>query len=215
MTISFLDMQNMIAFDLRGVNTAIETGFQVHIQEAIRWAISLVDSELFYFNSKVSYTITNPDQELADYYQLPIDYGSIVCNPAIKDDNGKIIRILEKLSNNDLDLLNMSGGKGLPMYFTIINDQLRLGPTPDASYRVTINYVFKYPKLINDGDTNAWLEEAADYVRFKAGGKLAVVPLRNARMASELRPFAEEALGSLRRKTLDWLSLESIIPNDL
>lgn len=212
---TFLEIQNKIAFDLRGVNTAIETGFIEQIKDGIRQVINKLQSDLYWFNSQVSYIYTNPNQALADYYRLPKDYVSLVNDPALIniEDDDRVI--LSRVSNNILDTINLQSRKSKPRYYNLINDQLRVGPVPDKRYRVQINYVKKFPVLMNDTDTNPWLNEVEDLIRYSTCYRLAVMPLRNTQLASDLRPIIAELENNAKMKTLDYLSVEGIIPNDI
>lgn len=212
--VTFLELQNKIAFDLRGLNTAAETGFVAQIKDAINQAIDSLSSTMFWFNCQVSYTTTNPNQPLAEYYSLPVDYKTLICDPSLVTTDNNKRRVLSRVTNNDIDELNSTKQKDIPRFYTIIADQLRLSPIPNGVYTITINYVKKFPVLVNDTDTNVWLDEAVDLIRFKADRRLAILPLRNSRMAQELQQFIEEAEDILNKKTLNWLATEGIIPND-
>jgi len=211
---NFLDLQNKIAFDLRGVNTAAETGFLDQIKSTINQVIDSLSGKMFWFNCRVSYTSTNPNQPLAEYYSLPVDYKALICDPALVDptDNSRVV--LSRVTNNDIDLMNGRKNKDKPKFYTIISDQLRLAAVPNRVYTILINYIMKIPPLVNDTDTNVWLSEAEDLIRFRSDQRLAILPLRNSRLASELSPFINEAMNVLNEKTLNWLAIEEIIPND-
>lgn len=217
---TLVDLMNIVATDLRGVNLASQTNISDFIQGAINRTIIDYTHELFWFNTRISYTITNPDQPLADYISLPVDYAAIISDPSLIDaGTGTLIRraTLQRMSNEDIDLINVNGNKSTPRFFTIIGNQLRVGPIPDAQYRIQIQYIKKYPLLVLDTDSNDWTatDNAPNFLRYMAGGRLAITMLRNKQLGDDLRGLAQEELALLRQKTIDYLSLEGIKPNDL
>lgn len=56
---------------------------------------------------------------------------------------------------DDLDQLSASA-PGIPKYFTIIGNQIRVSPTPDATYTAELVYTAKLAKL-SDSNTTNWL----------------------------------------------------------
>ncbi len=215
---SYIDLQNRIALDLRGLYQAVDTGFQPQIQEAIQRAINHLSSEMFWFNQSVAYKTITTTGTLTDYYSLPVDYLSINSDPVIIDTVGNNRYRLSKVTDEELDEINKK--KRRPRYYAIILiqggiNQLRIGPIPDKVYSMYINYTRKLPLLVNDADTNDWLEYAKHIIRFIAEQELAIVLLRNRQLAADLQQFIDKELLLLRTKTLDYMSIESIIPNDL
>ena len=51
---------------------------------------------------------------------------------------------------------------GIPKYFTIIGNQIRVAPTPDATYTAELAYFAKLPKLSDSVTTNWLLESSPD-----------------------------------------------------
>jgi hypothetical protein len=65
------------------------------------------------------------------------------------------IEFLTPEQMDDRDQL-FAGAPGMPKYFTIIGNQIRVAPTPDATYTAELMYYAKLPKL-SDSVTTNWL----------------------------------------------------------
>jgi len=63
--------------------------------------------------------------------------------------------------------------KARPKHYTIWNDQLYLGPTPDLSVTVNRTYYGYVPDLSADGDHNGFTDQAWDLMLFKGLGEMA------------------------------------------
>lgn len=62
---------------------------------------------------------------------------------------------------DDLDQLS-ANAPGIPKYFTIIGNQIRVSPTPDAVYTSELVYTAKLVKLSNSNTTNWLLTSSPD-----------------------------------------------------
>lgn len=51
---------------------------------------------------------------------------------------------------------------GIPKYFTIIGNQIRVSPTPDSTYEVELVYTTRLPKLSNSNTSNWLLQSSPD-----------------------------------------------------
>jgi hypothetical protein len=49
-----------------------------------------------------------------------------------------------------------AGANGIPKNFTVIGNQIRVHPSPDATYDAELTYFYKLPKL-SDSNTSNWL----------------------------------------------------------
>jgi hypothetical protein len=49
-----------------------------------------------------------------------------------------------------------AGANGIPKYFTVVGNQIRVHPSPDATYDAELTYFSKLPKLSNSNTSN-WL----------------------------------------------------------
>lgn len=51
-----------------------------------------------------------------------------------------------------------------PLHFTIWAESFILGPTPDAAYTITVDYLRKPDDLTTDASSNGWTQQLADLV---------------------------------------------------
>ena len=75
---------------------------------------------------------------------------------------------LEYVSPEHLDSINAGSETGKPRVYTIIGDELQLGPTPDAIYQIEIAYMYKLPALSATNTTNWFLDNMPDLLLYGA-----------------------------------------------
>lgn len=79
-------------------------------------------------------------------------------------------------------------GEGEPKEYALSGGYFRLFPTPDDAYELRMLYWQRQPTLVNLGDTNAWLTEAADLLIAETGVRTA----KYVRDAAALKMFAAD-----------------------
>jgi hypothetical protein len=55
-----------------------------------------------------------------------------------------------------------AGANGIPKYFTVVGNQIRVHPSPDATYDAELTYFSKLPKLSNSNTSNWLLASSPD-----------------------------------------------------
>lgn len=103
-----------------------------------------------------------------------------------------------------LDATPGANRSGKPAYFSISGDRIRLGPIPDAVYRIEQYFWQTFPVLSATQSTNWWLENAPDALLYgallemapylKAADELAVWEARFEKAKVELLHAADEFL---------------------
>lgn len=68
--------------------------------------------------------------------------------------NGTPRTTLQLVSPSEIDAYSSASGK--PVAYCVIDDQIQLGPSPDGSYTVEIDYFAEIPAL-SDSNTSNWL----------------------------------------------------------
>lgn len=188
---TFLEMNTKIAADLRRSNLSTEIGV------AINDAISEAAKTRFYFNEMHTSFVTVPGTE---YYP---DMGLTEVDAAWFNTGGARYNLatLNQLSANDLSSGNITSGQlqELSRY----GGQLRLYPIPNAVLTV---YLDGYGKLapsplINDADTNAWLNEGELYIRALAKRNVLRDVVRDYGEARVLEGVAEDYESTLIQDT--------------
>jgi hypothetical protein len=98
--------------------------------------------------------------------------------------------IEEKFANTEPDT---------PVVYTIVGQDLFLGPTPDGVYNLKFKY-FKSTVVPPDDTatvTNAWIKQCPDIVSLLTASRVAKYRLRNDALAKDLQTQADLLLGNL------------------
>ena len=136
------------------------TGLKTSIQTWLARAdlASDVDDMIDLFEAWFNRNIRVPQMEqeanasAAEYIALPSDFLELrdiqyQANPVVQ---------LDYLTPVAADLANPNGDSGTPQYYTIVANQIRLIPVPDATTNVRIDYWQKLPALSGTTTSN-WL----------------------------------------------------------
>ena len=110
---------------------------------------------------------------------------------------------LEEVTAADYAEMNGSNPltSGVPTYYTWYGDTLRLYPSPDQIYVLTIlAHCELLPALSASSDTNAWTNQGELLIRHTAKADLGGNVLRDPQAAAMSQASAELALNSLRRE---------------
>ena len=69
---------------------------------------------------------------------------------------------LEYVTPEHLDSIYAGNTTGKPRVYTVIGDELQVGPAPDGVYEIEIAYMYKLPPLSSSNTSNWFLEYAPD-----------------------------------------------------
>jgi len=113
-----------------------------------------------------STTITDTTDDEPEFISLPDDFQSMR-RIRLSSVTGK--PCLEFRSGTQMDEFRFSSSNvtGQPRYFTIIGDEIELGPTPDGSYTIEMSYRKNIPALASNS-TNWLLDLAPDIYLYGA-----------------------------------------------
>jgi hypothetical protein len=89
--------------------------------------------------------------------------------------------------------------QGQPRAWSWFGQQLRLYPTPDTAYVMTLSYLRRIPAPTADGDDNAWTTDAEQLIRACAKKILFRDVLRAPMSAAAAEAAEREVLARLRR----------------
>jgi hypothetical protein len=87
---------------------------------------------------------------------------------------------------------------GAPAGYTVVNDQILLGPTPDSQYSYTLIYFAAVPPLITDTDTNWVLAKFPTAYLFGSLMQNSVYLMDDARVQGVIAPGYNLALQRMR-----------------
>ena len=162
---TFLRLQDVIASETRFVDRAADlkadevTQIRLHINEAIK----AHQKDAFWFNQQLWERKTEVGKE---FYALPAEY---VAGLTVSIEEPR--RKLKSVSNDTMEGLRPRGGD-IPAFFALFANQYRLFPIPDAVYRLRLWGFRSYPPLVNEEDTNPWVEYAFELVREAAKARV-------------------------------------------
>jgi hypothetical protein len=192
---TYADMQNWIADEIQ--DSSLTNQIKISIQRAIQ----LYERKRFYFNTKIGTFNMVGGQEF---------YGA-----AANADIPNLIQIFwpMKLSLNGFkyDINPTDNGYiessqngqiiALPMFYAYYAQQLRFFPIPDQNYPVTMDYQYRLPTLVNDSDTNAWMNDGEMLIREAAKRVLGVNFTKEIDPNAPPNTFEQSALDALQAET--------------
>lgn len=95
------------------------------------------------------------------YSALPPDFLEAKTFKVISSRPIQPIEFVTPEQMDGMDQMNASA-PGIPKYFTIIGNQIRVSPTPDSTYEVELVYTTRLPKLSNSNTSNWLLQSSPD-----------------------------------------------------
>jgi hypothetical protein len=194
----------------------LETGLTSQIQAAILSSIKFYERERFYFNERLSLTMTfSTGQELYTATDLPeiatipeIDQLTIFINASSRYPLTR--RTWEWINRMQMD----TTGQGQPTDYCQYAQQIRAYPIPSGVFPAVISGTERFAMLSADGDTNAWMTDAEELIRYAAKKRLAVDVLHDAEPIQNSAIWGEmerDALRALRNETVRRLSSGRIV----
>lgn len=187
---TFLDLRNQIASDLT------RDDLTVQIKSAVGDAIDHYETSRFYFNvtrSKTFPTVAGRSAYGAsDLAEIPNIIG---LDALFLFDNGRPLE-LEKYEVDEFEWLQSSTtAAGRPCVYCYSDSQILLWPVPAAVYTIRPHMHFKLDPLVNDGDANAWCNDAEQLIRCHAKLLLYTNMLEDTegmqRMQVQIQPLAD------------------------
>jgi hypothetical protein len=160
---TFLDLQNQIAEDLTRSDLTSD------IKSKIGDAIDHYETSRFYFNVTRSLTFSTVAGRSAyggsDLAQIP---NIIALDALFLFDNGRPLE-LDKYEIDEFEWLQGSmTGAGRPCAYTYVDSQILLWPVPAAVYTMRPHMHYKLDPLVENGDANAWCNDAEQLIRCHA-----------------------------------------------
>jgi len=160
---TFGTMQDRIEDEIR------DTSINTQVQRAIQSAISHWKAQPFWFNYTYDRTFNTVDGT-DDYSDstvtdmVTIDFATVTASDVPPAE-------MKLISPRDLEVLKtsvLSTYEAQPQYLARIVNSVRLFPTPDAVYTITMTGVENLGTLSADADTNAWMTFGEELIRARA-----------------------------------------------
>jgi len=202
------DMQTRIAAEIGRVDST--TALKNSIQDAItgfknwRFLFNELSDTLTTIAGTSDYTTSNGlPTGIIEIDEMTVAYGGATLT-------------LSELTASQYAIRNASipQTQGVPTYYSWYGETLRLYPTPDAIYTVTMLYHGELSALSADADTNAWTNKGEVLIRNTAKADLCANVLRDPQAAQLAQSTADLAFRALRREYESRTLTGRLDPND-
>ena len=187
-----------------------------YISSAVLSAIAFYESSRFFRGEKRGTFSTIAAQRF---------YGTTTASPGtLPDDvveidsitttvNNRIYKLdqvsYEHLEDIDAGVTPLSG---YPRLWAWYAEQIRLYPSPNAEYLMTMSYQHERPVLSADADTNFWTEDGEELIRNRAKKDICMSVLYDGEKAQMCAAMESAALKSLKAQTIKLLSSNQLTP---
>lgn len=103
----------------------------------------------------------------------------------------------------DIESADQNTHSGLPVRYALYDESIRLYPTPDAVYTLTLAYTKDLTALSDDTDTNDWMTRGEALIRARAEASFKIAYLYDESAKQEAMNFAmrDEPFLSAREKS--------------
>jgi len=132
------------------------------IGSEILTAIAHYDDERLKFNEVRATASTTADDS---YVALPSDFMDL--DHLKIEVNGSTYDLVSR-SFSEIEDVDSTTYTGQPTRYAVYDNQLRLYPTPDKAYELTLAYLQSLSALSADTDTNAWMTTGEELIRARA-----------------------------------------------
>lgn len=168
------------------------------VDDEINRSIRYYSRYRFSFNEgEANITLTSGQQTVPN---LPADLlsplfvnGLTLIDDQVKIDLHKLLPDAFREGDNDQT--------GRPVYYTIINEQFLLNPTPIENYTLKFRYLKKYDDLVNNTDTNDFTEIAEDLIMLHTLKNMYAEDKQDTEYANFYQVLEQSELRSLRERT--------------
>jgi hypothetical protein len=171
------------------------------IANVVADSIKFYARERFWFNQTRTKTFSTVIGQV-DYGAPALDIiPNIVRIDALFLPQNQSIYPLDRYEPADFEVIagGMTGG-GKPTAYTYVDQAIRLWPAPMAVYTMRLHCFYKLP-YPNDGDTNAWTDDAEELVRAHAKMLLYMDVLEDDQNAQRMAAKIPALLDGLRSET--------------
>lgn len=164
---TYADMRARIADELANDGDISTT----QINRAIQSTIAEYSGEPFWFNTKSIVFSTLASGEYYESSPTSTFEGIIHIDSAVVTSGG-IKMPMAAIDSAQIDDVQTGAVLGVPRFYARVFNKIRLYPIPDAEYSVTMAIVYTLDALVDDTDTNAWMNEAEEVIRQGAKKRL-------------------------------------------
>lgn len=131
------------------------------VDQEINRSIRYYKNQRFWFNSATATITIAADTQAVP--NIPSDFISELQINGLMVIDAQVRIDLEKLPP-DLFFERDQDQKGRPCFYTYVDGEFLLLPTPDQAYTLKFRYLKDYPELVNNDDTNDFTNYAEDLI---------------------------------------------------
>lgn len=207
---TYLDLQTRIADEVH------RNDLTTYIQNAIKSAIAYYESNRFFRSEKKDTFSTIAGQR---YYSTTTDSPGTLPDDIVEIDsivttvNNRIYKLdqvsYEHLEDIDAGVTPLSG---YPRLWAWYAEQIRLYPSPNSEYLMTLSYQYERPVLSADADENFWTNEGEELIRNRAKKDIFMSVLYDPEKAQMCSAMETLAFKSLKAQTIKLLSSNQLTP---
>lgn len=132
----------------------------------IKAAIDYYSSTMFWFNQKTDTSVAITASQ--EYATPPTDF---VAPILWRITTQGYQRIVEPKSINEIEGYRSSVtsvAASAPYFYALFQKRFEMYPTPTATLATSLSYIYKLPELVDDSDTNEWVDECRLLIANKA-----------------------------------------------
>lgn len=196
---TLLDLKNSIASQVFRADavTSLTATQSADIDRALVEAASLEQVNGYYFNETRA---TAPMEAGRQYYPLPSDYLKFI-NLSYLYSGSR--RTLEAITFDDAEELDRPDWQSYPGWYTIVDEQIRVIPTPNSAYVMTLYFYSVLGLPAGDSAQNFWTNTGEPLIRNRAASLLCAGPLRDPEQAALYNRLADTHLAALKARSLN------------
>lgn len=180
------------------------TDLTTPITNAVSDAVAEYQGRRFWFNQASTTFSTVAGTDSYTTATIPDDIAQV---DSLRLTSGGSIYALREVAWSWIDDAAINtASRGRPSRWAYYAQSIRLYPTPDAAYTITIKYHQKVDAPSAEGDSNVWTTEAEELIRLSAMRRVYGRHLMNGQQAAQ---YAAEEARALQRLTRDTHQLET------
>lgn len=205
-------LRTRIAQKLKGVTTESVTFLTSQITTQINLSIDFFEENHMWFNEALVPIVLNQGDPLvpnipSDFLHEVIDGGLVINENTARYALRKVLGTEYNYDNNE--------GLGRPYIYTVREGNIEVYFFPDRPYVLNLRYIKSYADLVDDNDTNDWLENAERLIEYKTLGDMYLDYRKDDAMAAIYEQRVNQEMKKLRKSNQSRLASNSLLTENL
>ena len=172
------------------------TDLDTQIEKSLTRAITFYQSDRFWFSEERAESETEIGEA---FYPLPSDFVKPITFAVVLDGRNYT------LSPRPIDYLHGivdSNYSSLPVFYSIIDQQIRLYPLPNQVYQIILHYYKEISLPIDDEETLWTMDIAEQLIRYRAKKEIYLNYLHDMEMFAAMRTLEIEIFGKMKERNV-------------